>query len=294
VPQSVGIIIAAGESVVDDGAFNAFASEVKAAAAAAAAAAGSDARMTISAVTRTVLQYVLADFPGGKRSAAVAQLPCFSARLRPASGDNAASNDYEGIIAAAAAAAALSLSACMQAASPTHPLTTASRIMSAATSRVGNSHKLHPTSDIFLPPHFFTPNFLTSAQGLDVAIIELLPSLASQSHSCTTFHQLIREHAPEDDPSASLCLVAAAAAAAARCSGCVATAVGSVLLTPQPLSAAEMVALLCFDIEQQLRLKLGRDSLAKGSKSLQILSHAECASGDKSLRMFESIQQLAR
>jgi hypothetical protein len=70
--------------------------------------------------------------------------------------------------------------------------------------------------------------------------------------------------------------------------------VGSVLLTPQPLSAAEMVALVCFDIEQQLRLKLGRDSLAKGSKSLQILSHAECASGDQSLRMFESIQQLAR
>ena len=117
--------------------------------------------------------------------------------------------------------------------------------------------------------------------GLDVAINEALPSLSSPIEPSTTFHTLARELAPGVDPSAAMCLVAAAAAAAARCSGGVATAVGSVLMTPQPLTAAEMVALVCFDIEQQLQAKLGRDGRRSGGRALHILSHVSGASGER-------------
>ncbi len=57
-------------------------------------------------------------------------------------------------------------------------------------------------------------------------------------------------------------------------------AVGSMLLTPQPLSAAELLALLCSDIELQLRDKLGQVVDGVTGRSLQILSHAAGASGD--------------
>ena len=75
-----------------------------------------------------------------------------------------------------------------------------------------------------------------------------------------------------------MCLVTAAVAAAARCSGCVAVAVGSMLLTPQPLSSLEMVALVCSDIEHQLRSKLGLDRSQEG-RTLHILQHVAGTSG---------------
>ncbi len=51
------------------------------------------------------------------------------------------------------------------------------------------------------------------------------------------------------------------------------------LLTPQPLTAAEMVALVCFDIERQLQLKLGRDANAAYTRPLHILPHDAGDSG---------------
>jgi hypothetical protein len=134
--------------------------------------------------------------------------------------------------------------------------------------------------------------FINARPGLDVAVVDILPSLARPIEPCTTFHKLAREYAPGAQPSAAVCLVAAAVAAAARCSGCVSVALGSMFITPQPLSAAEMLALLCCEIEQQLRGKLGQAVDGMGGRSLQIFSHAAGKSGDSTSRQGRAVARV--
>jgi|LauGreDrversion4_2_1035121.scaffolds.fasta_scaffold1593301_1 hypothetical protein len=92
------------------------------------------------------------------------------------------------------------------------------------------------------------------------------------------FYKLSRANAPGAQPSAAMALVAAAAAAAARCNGCVAVSVGSMLLTPQPLSSTEMLSLLCCEIELQLSAKLGSHRNGFEGRPLHILQNAAASS----------------
>jgi hypothetical protein len=274
-PCQVALVV--GDWSAKDGSSDVFASEVSAAvsaASAAAASAGLDTTASNNFVSLTVLHHVLSGCPVSSRHAAVTHLPCLTTQFtlsHNASEDDAVLHR----IVSAAAVAVLSI-ACSAPSSPlVHPLTTANHIISSAASRIGNT---------LFPFEKTAPPCITRFPGLDVAVVDILPALARSDQPCTTFHKLAREHAPGVQPSAAMCLVTAAVAAAARCSGCVAVAVGSMLLTPQPLSAVEMVALLCCDIEHQLRGKLGQDRSQEG-RVLHILQHVAGSSGKMQLNV---------
>ena len=228
-PQSVALV--AVNAAADDVSDRAAAEVTKAAASAASGAAESrfNAAAASHQASLAIMQRVLSARSASERAAAVLQLPCLVSQTSGA----AAAADCDSIIAAAAASVlTLSYSFNPPSPHPLHPLITATGIITSAASRV----------------------------GLDVAIIELLPCLSQTMQPSTTFHKLARAHAPNVQPSASLALVAAAAASAARYSGSVAVAVGSMMITPQPLSAVEMAAVICGEVERQLGNKLSRDN----------------------------------
>ncbi len=218
----------------------AFASEVSAAVSAAPAA---SARLDPAAANHhecfTVLHHVLSGYSGGKRCAAMTQLPCFIAKVSSATQDH---DNYTRHVVAAAALAALSLSFAPTGPSAVHPLSAANEIMSSAASRVGMSlaciesplqastrrcmHRVIVSSLHYVAASFsLTSCFLYS--GLDVAVVEMLPELGRPNEVRTTFHKLARLYAPVVQPTVAMCHVVSAAAATAWCSDCVSVAVGS-------------------------------------------------------------------
>jgi hypothetical protein len=121
---------------------------------------------TASNITLTVLQRVLSSCSASERAAAVAQLPCLTSQLSQPKGVGNASDTF-GSLVAAAAAAVLSFTAHLPPATTMHPLITASCMVSAAASRVGD-----------FPAFFQTPNHF------DYCVTPTFQALTSPSSKC--------------------------------------------------------------------------------------------------------------